>query len=60
MRIVRDDIPPVKSVFDLKSGASAKLFDRAGSMVIVEVEQYRLYKVATYHVRTTAMRSLAS
>jgi hypothetical protein len=39
--IVSDDIPPVKSVFDLKSGARAKLVDRSGSMVIVEVEEYR-------------------
>ena len=39
--IVGDDIPPVKSVFDLKSGARAKLIDRSGSMVIVEVEEYR-------------------
>jgi hypothetical protein len=41
MQIVGDDIPPVKSVFDLKSGARAKLADRSGSMVIVEVEEYR-------------------
>ncbi len=41
MRIVADDIPPIKSVFDLKSGARAKLVDRSGSMVIVEVEEYR-------------------
>jgi hypothetical protein len=39
--IVGEDIPPVKSVFDLKSGARAKLVDRSGSMVIVEVEDCR-------------------
>ena len=41
MRIVGEDIPPVKSVFNLKSGARAKLVDRSGSMVIVEVEDHR-------------------
>jgi hypothetical protein len=41
MQIVADDIPPVKSVFDLKSGVRGKLVDRSGSMVIVEVEEYR-------------------
>jgi len=41
MQIVGEDIPPVESVFDLKSGARAKLVDRSGSMVIVEVEKYR-------------------
>ena len=40
-QIVGEDIPPVQSVFDLKSGARAKLVDRSGSMVIVEVEKYR-------------------
>jgi hypothetical protein len=35
------DIPPVQSVFDLKSGVRVKLVDRSGSMVIVEVEKYR-------------------
>jgi hypothetical protein len=40
-QIVGDDIPPIKSVFDLRSGARAKLVDRSGSMVIVEVEEYR-------------------
>ncbi len=39
-QIVEDDIPPVESVFDLKSGARAKLVYRGGSMVIVEVEKY--------------------
>ena len=42
MRIVGEDIPPIKSVFDLKSGARAKLVDRSGSMVIVEVEKIPL------------------
>ena len=41
MQIVGEDIPPIKSVFELKSGARAKLVDRSGSMVIVEVEDYR-------------------
>ncbi len=40
-QIVGEDVPPVQSVFDLKSGARAKLVDRSGSMVIVEVEEYR-------------------
>jgi hypothetical protein len=38
---VGDDIPPVESVFHLKSGARARLVDRSGSMVIIEVEKYR-------------------
>jgi hypothetical protein len=41
MQVLADDIPPVKSVFELKSGARAKLVDRSGSMVIVEVEERR-------------------
>ena len=41
MQIAGEDIPPIKSVFDLKSGARAKLVDRSGSMVIVEVKEYR-------------------
>jgi hypothetical protein len=41
MQIVGEDIPPIKSVFDLKSGVRARLVDRSGSMVIVEVEGYR-------------------
>ena len=40
-QVVGEDIPPVKSVFDLKSGVRAKLVDRSGSMVIVEVQEYR-------------------
>lgn len=39
-QVVREDIPPIKSVFHLKSGARAKLADRSGSMVIIEVEKY--------------------
>jgi hypothetical protein len=39
--VVGADIPPITSVFDLKSGVRAKLLDRSGSMVIVEVEHYR-------------------
>ncbi len=34
-----DDIPVVGSVFYLKSGARARLVDRSGTMVIVEVEK---------------------
>ena len=40
-QVVGEDIPPVESVFDLKSGVRAKLVDRSGSMVIVEVQEYR-------------------
>jgi hypothetical protein len=40
-QVVGEDIPPIESVFDLKSGVRAKLADRSGSMVIVEVEHYR-------------------
>ena len=36
-----EDIPPIKSVFDLKSGVRAKLVDRSGLMVIIEVQDYR-------------------
>ena len=41
MQIFLDDIPPVGSIFDLKSGARATLADRSRSMVIVEVEKHR-------------------
>jgi hypothetical protein len=41
MRVGGEDIPPVQSVFELKSGARARLVDRSGSMVIVEVEEHR-------------------
>jgi hypothetical protein len=41
MQIVGEDIPPVRSEFELKSGARAKLVDRSGSIVIVEVEACR-------------------
>lgn len=40
-QLVGQDIPPLKSVFDLKSGVRATLVDRSGSMVIVEVQEYR-------------------
>jgi hypothetical protein len=40
-QVVGEDIPPVESVFDLKSGVRAKLVDRSGSMVIVEVQECR-------------------
>jgi hypothetical protein len=40
-QVVGNDNPPVESVFDLKSGVRAKLVDRSGSMVIVEVIEYR-------------------
>ncbi|HLX04332.1 MAG TPA: hypothetical protein VKR28_02305 [Candidatus Binatus sp.] len=40
-RVVGSDIPPIESIFDLKSGVRAKLVDRSGSMVIVEVQEYR-------------------
>lgn len=40
-QVVGEDIPPIESVFDLKSGVRAKLADRSGSMVIIEVEHYR-------------------
>jgi hypothetical protein len=41
VQVVGADIPPITSVFDLKSGVRAKLVDRSGSMVIIEVEHYR-------------------
>ena len=41
LQVVGNDIPPVQTVFNLKSGVRAKLVDRSGSMVIVEVEDYR-------------------
>jgi hypothetical protein len=40
-QVVGEDIPHIKSVFHLKSGARAKLADRSGSMVIVEVQECR-------------------
>jgi hypothetical protein len=42
MPVAVDDLPPLETVVDLKSGARAKLVDRSGSMVMIEVEQYRL------------------
>jgi hypothetical protein len=41
MQAVATDIPPIQTVFDLKSGARARLIDRSGSMVIIEVEKSR-------------------
>ena len=41
VQVVGADIPPITSVFDLKSGVRAKLVDRSGSMVIIEVEHRR-------------------
>ncbi|HWN58261.1 MAG TPA: hypothetical protein VNO74_09185 [Methylomirabilota bacterium] len=41
MQVVGTDIPPIQTVFDLKSGARARLVDRSGSMVIIEVEKSR-------------------
>jgi hypothetical protein len=40
-QVVGQDIPPVESVFDLKSGVRAKLVNRSGSMVIVEIDKHR-------------------
>ena len=40
-QVVGEDIPPIESVFDLKSGVRAKLVDRRGSMVIVQIQEYR-------------------
>lgn len=39
VQIVGQDIPPIRSVLPLKSGVRAMLFDRSGSMVIVEIEK---------------------
>jgi hypothetical protein len=41
MQALAADIPPIQTVFDLKSGARARLIDRSGSMVIIEVEKSR-------------------
>ena len=40
-QVVGADIPPIKSVFDLKSGVRAKLVDRSGLMVVIEVRDCR-------------------
>ena len=40
-QVADEDIPPIKSVFDLKSGVRAKLVDRSGLMVIIEVQDCR-------------------
>ena len=59
-QIVGDDIPPIESFFDLKSGVRAKLADRSGSMVIVEVEHYRSDWIEWREVKDRiAARSLA-
>ena len=41
MQVVGTDIPPIQTIFDLKSGVRARLVDRSGSMVIIEVEKRR-------------------
>ena len=60
MQIVGEDIPPVQSVFELKSGARAKLVDRSGSMVIVEVEDYRSDWIEWSEVKARIAESLAA
>ena len=60
-QIVGDDIPPIESVFDLKSGVRAKLVDRSGSMVIVAVQDYRSDWIEWREVKARiAARSLAA
>ena len=60
-QVVGDDIPPIESVFDLKSGVRAKLADRSGSMVIVEVEHHRSDWIEWREVKARiAVRSLAA
>jgi len=60
-QVVGDDIPPIESFFDLKSGVRAKLADRSGSMVIVEVEHYRSDWIEWREVKDRiAVRSLAA
>jgi hypothetical protein len=54
------DIPPVESVFDLKSGVRAKLVDRSGSMVIVEVQEYRSDWIEWSEVKARIAESLAA
>ena len=56
-QIVDEDVPPVQSVFDLKIGARAKLVDRSGSMVIVEVEKYRSDWIEWSEVKARMRRS---
>jgi hypothetical protein len=41
MEVASNDIQPVGRVFDLKSGARARLADRSDSMAIIEGEKYR-------------------
>jgi hypothetical protein len=60
MQIVGEDIPPVQSVFELKSGARARLVDRSGSMVIVEVEDYRSDWIEWSEVKARIAESLAA
>ena len=56
-QIVDEDVPPVQSVSDLRSGARANLVDRSGSMVIVEVEKYRSDWIEWSEVKATVRRS---
>ena len=51
-QFVGDDIPTIESVFDLKSGARAKLVDRSGSMVIIEIDKYRSDWIEWSEVKT--------
>ena len=60
MRVVGEDIPPVQSVFELKSGARARLVDRSGSMVIVEVQDYRSDWIEWSEVKARIAESLAA
>jgi hypothetical protein len=46
-----EEIPPLYTVFDLKSGARAKLADRSGSMVIIEVQKHRSDWIAWSEVK---------
>jgi hypothetical protein len=41
IQIVGEDIPPLDTVFSLKSGARARLIDRSGSKVMIEVDKQR-------------------
>jgi hypothetical protein len=51
MPVAVDHIPPLETVFDLKSGSRAKLVDRTGSMVMIKVEKYRLYWIECSEVK---------
>ena len=59
-QVAGEDIPPIKSVFDLKSGVRAKLVDRSGSMVIVEVQDYRSDWIEWSEVKARIAESLAA